>query len=118
MRACDGHDAVERVVVRAEAAARQPQPGVDGCEAPADPAPLLRQRQRKPSLRAVGGDADEWVPTEVTQRTVAGWKKAGGEIDVQFYAGANHGFMTGKPDAPYAARALERMKAFIRQHTT
>jgi hypothetical protein len=25
--------------------------------------------------------------------------------------------MTGKPDAPYAARALERMKAFIRKHT-
>jgi hypothetical protein len=26
--------------------------------------------------------------------------------------------MTGKPDAPYAARALDRMKEFIRQHTS
>jgi hypothetical protein len=26
--------------------------------------------------------------------------------------------MTGKPHAPYAARALDRMKAFVRKHTT
>jgi len=26
--------------------------------------------------------------------------------------------MTGKPNPPYAARALDRMKEFIRQHTT
>jgi hypothetical protein len=26
--------------------------------------------------------------------------------------------MTGKPDAPYASRALDRMKEFIRKHTT
>jgi hypothetical protein len=25
--------------------------------------------------------------------------------------------MTGKPNAPYAARALDRMKEFIRKHT-
>jgi hypothetical protein len=25
--------------------------------------------------------------------------------------------MTGKPDAPYARPAIERMKAFIRAHT-
>jgi hypothetical protein len=28
------------------------------------------------------------------------------------------GFMTGKPDAPCAAPAIERMKQFIRKHTT
>jgi acetyl esterase len=70
-----------------------------------------------PPALLFGGDADEWVPTEVTHRVVAGWKKAGGEIEAQFYEGANHGFMTGSPDAPYAARALDRMKAFIRKHT-
>src|SRR6184192_918916 len=48
------------------------------------------------------GDSDEWVPVETMQRLVAGWKKAGGDIELQFYKGANHGFMTGKPDAPYA----------------
>jgi dienelactone hydrolase len=82
--------------------------------------PAILDRGEKvhlPPALLFGGDADEWVPSDVTRRVVAGWKKAGGKIDVQFYEGANHGFMTGKPDAPYAARALDRMKAFIRKHT-
>jgi len=82
--------------------------------------PAILDRGEKaylPPALLFGGDADEWVPTEVTDRLVAGWKKAGGEVEVTFYEGANHGFMTGKPDAPYAARAIERMKMFIRKHT-
>ena len=70
-----------------------------------------------PPALVFGGDSDEWVPVETMQRLVAGWKKAGGDIELQFYKGANHGFMTGKPDAPYARPAIERMKAFIRAHT-
>ena len=42
---------------------------------------------------------------------------AGGEVELQLYPGPDHGFMTGKPDAPYAGPAIERMKAFIRKHT-
>ena len=64
------------------------------------------------------GDADEWVPAEVARRLAEGWKNAGGEIELVFYEGANHGFMTGKPDAPYAANAIARMTDFIRRHTT
>jgi acetyl esterase len=70
-----------------------------------------------PPALAFGGDKDEWVPLETMQRLVNGWKHAGGEIELQIYPGANHGFMTGKPNAPYAASAIERMKAFIRKHT-
>jgi len=70
-----------------------------------------------PPALAFGGDKDEWVPVETMQRLVNGWKHAGGEIELQLYPGANHGFMTGKPDAPYAAPAIERMKTFIRKHT-
>jgi acetyl esterase/lipase len=51
------------------------------------------------------------------QRTVAGWKKAGGEVELELYKGADHGFITGKPNAPYARPAIERMKQFIRKHT-
>ncbi|MBV8776870.1 MAG: alpha/beta hydrolase [Alphaproteobacteria bacterium] len=82
--------------------------------------PAILDRREKvflPPALVFGGDVDEWVPVEVTERVVAGWRKAGGEIEAQFYEGANHGFMTGKPDAPYAARALDRMKTFIRKHT-
>jgi acetyl esterase/lipase len=70
-----------------------------------------------PPALVFGGDNDEWVPVETMQRLVQGWKKAGGEIELQLYPGAGHGFMTGKPDAPYAGPAIERMKAFIRKHT-
>ena len=70
-----------------------------------------------PPALAFGGDTDEWVPLETMQRLVKGWRHAGGEIELQLYPGANHGFMTGKPDAPYAGPAIERMKAFIRKHT-
>jgi len=49
---------------------------------------------------------------------VADYNKAGGNAELQLYEGANHGFMTGKPDAPYGASAIERMKQFIRKHTT
>ena len=61
-----------------------------------------------------GGDRDEWVPVEVMRRFAALYEKAGGDIELELYPGANHGFMTGKPDAPYAARAIERIKGFIR----
>ena len=71
-----------------------------------------------PPALVFGGDKDEWVPVELMRKFVADYQKAGGKAELQLYEGANHGFMTGKPDAPYAARAIDRMKAFIRQHTT
>ena len=82
--------------------------------------PAILDRGEKvvlPPALAFGGDKDEWVPLETMQRLVNGWRHAGGEIELQIYPGANHGFMTGKPDAPYAGPAIERMKAFIRKHT-
>jgi acetyl esterase/lipase len=69
-----------------------------------------------PPALVFGGDSDEWVPVETMQRLVNGWKKAGGQIELQLYQGAKHGFMTGTPDAPFARPAIERMKAFIRRH--
>jgi acetyl esterase len=82
--------------------------------------PAILDRGEKvtlPPALAFGGDSDEWVPLETMQRLVNGWRYAGGDIELQLYPGANHGFMTGKPDAPYARPAIERMKAFIRKHT-
>ena len=82
--------------------------------------PAILDRGEKavlPPALVFGGDSDEWVPVETMRRLVDGWKKAGGEVELQLYPGANHGFMTGKPNAPYAAPVIERMKAFIRKHT-
>jgi len=82
--------------------------------------PAILDRGEKVSLPPAlvfGGDADEWVPVETMRRLVDGWKKAGGEVELELYRGANHGFMTGKPDAPYARPAIDRIKGFIRKHT-
>lgn len=83
--------------------------------------PRMLERGEKvhlPPALVFGGDRDEWVPVEVMRKFAADYRKAGGEAELQLYEGANHGFMTGKPEAPYAARALDRMKAFIRKHTS
>jgi acetyl esterase/lipase len=82
--------------------------------------PRILERGEKvdlPSALVFGGDKDEWVPVTLMKKFVADYRKAGGEVELQLYEGANHGFMTGKPDAPYAARAIERMRNFIRKHT-
>jgi acetyl esterase len=70
-----------------------------------------------PPALIFGGDKDEWVPAEIMRKVADLWRKAGGKAELQLYEGANHGFMTGKPDSPYAASALDRMQAFIRRHT-
>src|SRR3981189_1874787 len=36
-----------------------------------------------PPALVFGGDSDEWVPLETMQRLVDGWKKAGGEVELQ-----------------------------------
>jgi acetyl esterase/lipase len=93
--------------------------GTEAAMSEASPPAILDRGEKValPPALAFGGDADEWVPVETMQRLVNGWRHAGGEIELQLYPGANHGFMTGKPDAPYARPAIERMKAFIRKHT-
>ncbi|HTT81204.1 MAG TPA: alpha/beta hydrolase [Stellaceae bacterium] len=68
-----------------------------------------------PPALLFGGDADEWVPVGTMRRLAEGWHKAGGTVELQLYPDQGHGFMTGKPDAPYARPAIERMKSFIRQ---
>jgi len=83
--------------------------------------PRMLERGEKvylPPALVFGGDKDEWVPVEVMRKFVADYQKAGGKAELQLYEGANHGFMTGKPDAPYAAPAIDRMIGFVRNYTS
>jgi acetyl esterase len=75
------------------------------------------ERVELPPALLFQGDADEWVPTEVAEGLVKLWRKAGGEIELVLYPGAKHGFMTGKPDAPYAAKAIAAMRDFVQRKT-
>jgi acetyl esterase/lipase len=49
---------------------------------------------------------------ELMRKFATDCQKAGGEVELELYEGANHGFMTGKPDAPYASRAIDRNQSF------
>jgi acetyl esterase/lipase len=93
--------------------------GTEAVMSEASPPAILDRGEKVflPPALVFGGDSDEWVPQETMRRLVEGWRKGGGEVELQLYPGAGHGFMTGKPDAPYARPALERMQAFIRKHT-
>ena len=82
--------------------------------------PRMLERVEKvalPPALIFGGDQDEWVPVELMHKFVANYGEAGGDAELQLYEGANHGFLTGKPDAHYAGPAIARMKVFIRKHT-
>ena len=93
--------------------------GTEAAMAEGNPPRMLQRGEqcRLPPALVFGGDRDEWVPSEVMQRFVADYKKAGGDAELIQYPGANHGFMTGKPEAPYAKPALAAMVDFIRKHT-
>ena len=81
------------------------------------PAILERgERVHLPPALVFQGDADEWVPTEVARRLAERWRKAGGMLELVLYPGQKHGFVTGKPEAPYAPKVLAEMKSFIRKH--
>ena len=62
------------------------------------------------------GDADEWVPVATARSLADAWRRAGGVAELVLYPGGKHGFITGKPDAPYAAPAIAAMRDFIRRH--
>jgi acetyl esterase len=93
--------------------------GTEAVMAEANPPRMLQcgENCALPPALVFGGDKDEWVPSEVMRRFVEDYKKAGGEAELIRYPGANHGFMTGKPEAPYARPALAAMIAFIKKHT-
>lgn len=94
--------------------------GSDAAMSDGSPPAILERGEKVqlPPALVFQGDADEWVPTEVARQLAERWRKAGGEIELVLYPGQKHGFMTGKPDAPYAAKAIAAMKEFIRKHAS
>jgi len=81
--------------------------------------PLILERGEKvvtPPAWVFQGDADEWVPNEVAERLAAGWRKAGGQMELTLFPGEKHTFMRNFPDSANSQRALAMLKAFIKRH--
>jgi acetyl esterase/lipase len=92
--------------------------GTEAAMSDGSPPAILERGERVhlPPALVFQGDADEWVPTEVARRLAERWRKAGGTLELVLYPGQKHGFVTGKPEAPYAPKVLAEMKTFIRKY--
>jgi len=81
--------------------------------------PLILERGEPvetPPAWVFQGDADEWVPNAVAERFAAGWRKAGGDIELSLFPGEKHTFMRNFPDSANSKRALAMLQAFIKAH--
>jgi acetyl esterase/lipase len=62
------------------------------------------------------GTNDAWVPNEQAERLAASYRKAGGTVELAWYEGEPHTFITEKPLAPNSIKAIKDMAAFIKKH--
>lgn len=62
------------------------------------------------------GDADEWVPVEVVERTAKGYRAAGGALELAWLPGAKHSFFRDDPTGANAVKAMQLIEAFVAKH--
>jgi acetyl esterase/lipase len=71
------------------------------------------ERVLLPPVLYVQGTRDQAHPRPDLDRFVAAYRAAGGEVELELYAGATEGFINRNPTAPAARQALERIIAFV-----
>src|SRR5262249_33793994 len=59
------------------------------------------------------GSADQVHPRPQLDRFVATFRKAGGELDLQFYEGEIQGWINRKPGTPNAVAAMQKIVEFV-----
>lgn len=62
------------------------------------------------------GTADDWVPNDQAERLAASWRRAGGAMELAWFEGEPHTFITEKPLAPNSIKAIATVAAFIKKH--
>jgi acetyl esterase/lipase len=89
-------------------------------EAMAEGSPLLilerGEKVEMPPAQYIQGTEDVAHPREHLDRFVAGYRKAGGHLELQLFEGMAEGFVIRKPNAPASARAIEKIIAFVHEH--
>ena len=86
----------------------------------ATPALILERGEKVtlPPALVYQGTADEWTTVELAERLAAGYRKAGGVLDLQLLPGERHTFVNEHPFAPNSVKAVEAVKAFIRKYSS
>jgi acetyl esterase/lipase len=82
--------------------------------------PLMLERgetvETPPALIFQGTD-DEWVPQAMTQRFVAAYRQAGGEIELELLPGAKHSFFRDDSAGPNARKAIALVRDYVLRRT-
>jgi acetyl esterase len=68
-----------------------------------------------PPALIVQGTNDDNVPSEMPPRFAEAYRKAGGELRLELFEGAPHGFIGHDVAAAHSQRALELIKAFVKE---
>jgi acetyl esterase len=80
---------------------------------------MLLERGEKvlmPPVLYLQGTEDYNHPRASLDRFVAAYRKAGGDVDLQLYAGEKQLFIPQRPDVPASVDALNRMVAFLQKN--
>jgi len=71
------------------------------------------ERVEMPPLLYLQGGSDVAHPRPDLDRFVAGYRKAGGQVELELYEGEGQAFITRNPTSPNAARATEKIIEFV-----
>ena len=71
------------------------------------------ERVETPPVLYLQGGSDVAHPRPDLDRFVAGYRKAGGQVELELYEGEGQAFITKNPTSPNAARATEKIIEFV-----
>jgi len=86
--------------------------------AEAAPARILARGEKTelPPVLYLSRDYEEAHPRPDRDEFVKQYRRAGGEIDIEIFAGEGEGFLTRNLDSPAAQKAFQQIISFVHQH--
>jgi len=73
------------------------------------------ERLEMPPALYIQGTTDQAHPRVDLDRFVAGYRKAGGHVELELFEGEAEGFITRRPSSPAAAQALDKIIEFVHE---
>src|SRR5262249_26991992 len=71
------------------------------------------EKVQLPPVLYLQGSADQAHPRPNLDRFVAGYRKAGGKLDLHFFEGMNQAFISEMPTAPQSLQAIDKIIEFV-----
>ena len=68
-----------------------------------------------PPVLYIQGTSDKSHPEQDRERFIAGYRKAGGRVDLHLFDGMDHAFITEDPHSQAAVSAIEKIIAFVQR---